>query len=163
FPIELEKSGKKWTSVGVLPVAEYSHATDGICVIGCGVYRGPESSLDGVYFVGDWGTGRFWGLKKNDGGKWQLQQLLHSKLKFTGKQPERKPLGNITGIAYCSEHCNGQPPLDEKWVFGKNGSDDTFANVLVYVAKGLEGKKFTPPKSPTILDQVGCVYTPRVV
>jgi len=65
-------------------------------------------------------------------------------VKFTGKQPERKPLASITGNAYCSEHCNGQPPLDEKWVFGKNGSDDTFANVLVYVAKGLEGKKFTP-------------------
>jgi hypothetical protein len=32
---------------------------------------------------GDWGTGRLWGLKRNDGGKWQLQQLLHTKLHFT--------------------------------------------------------------------------------
>jgi len=83
FPLELEKSGKKWLPVGVLPVAEYSHATDGICVIGAGVYRGSEfPSLDGVYFVGDWGTGRLWGLRK-EAGKWQLQQLLHTKLHFT--------------------------------------------------------------------------------
>jgi len=84
FPLELEKSGKKWVASGVMPVAEYNHATDGICVIGAGVYRGGEfPSLDGVYFVGDWGTGRLWGLKRNDGGKWQLQQLLHTKLHFT--------------------------------------------------------------------------------
>jgi hypothetical protein len=67
----------------VLPVAEYSHEKDGICVIGAGLYRGPEASLDGVYFVGDWGSGRFWGLKKNDAGKWQMQQLLYTKLHFT--------------------------------------------------------------------------------
>ena len=48
-------------------------------------------------------------------------------------------------------------------MFGKNGSDTTFVNVLVYVAKGLEGKKFTPPAMPAVLDQVGCIYTPRVV
>jgi hypothetical protein len=53
-------------------------------VIGAGVYRGGEfPSLDGVYFVGDWGTGRLWGLKRSDAGKWQLQQLLHTKLHFT--------------------------------------------------------------------------------
>jgi len=84
-------------------------------------------------------------------------------VKFSGKQPERKPLTNMTGNAYCAAHCNGQPPLDEKWVFGKNGDADTFGNVLVYVSKGLDGKKFTAPKEPAVLDQVGCVYTPRVV
>src|SRR4029078_4105244 len=44
-----------------------------------------------------------------------------------------------------------------------NGNDDTFVNVLVYVAKGLEGKKFAPPKEPVVLDQAGCVYRPHVV
>ena len=29
FPLELEKSGQKWPVVGVLPVAEYNHATTG--------------------------------------------------------------------------------------------------------------------------------------
>lgn len=100
FPIELEKSGKKWQSVGVLPVAEYSHATDGICVIGCGVYRGSEfPSLDGVYFIGDWGTGRFWGMKRNDAGKWQLQQLLHTKLRFTSGGEDEQGNLYVTEIA----------------------------------------------------------------
>jgi plastocyanin len=99
----------------------------------------------------------------NIGGLEESGGTITGIVKFSGKQPERKPLSNITGNAYCSEHCKGQPPFDEKWIFGKNGSDDTFANVLVYVAKGLEGKRFAPPKEPAILDQEGCVYTPHVV
>jgi glucose/arabinose dehydrogenase len=84
-PFPLEKEGKEaMPTVGVLPVAEYSHATDGICVIGMGVYRGAECpSLDGIYFAGDWGTGRLWGVQKDGQGKWQMQQLLHTKLNFT--------------------------------------------------------------------------------
>jgi hypothetical protein len=64
-------------------VAEYNHATDGICVIGLGVYRGKDyPNLDGVYFLGDWGTGRVWGLAR-DGGKWQMQELLNTSLNLT--------------------------------------------------------------------------------
>jgi plastocyanin len=84
-------------------------------------------------------------------------------VKFSGPQPPRKTIDNMLGNAFCSEACKGQAPLDEKWVFGKNGNDDTFVNVLVYVAKGLEGKKFAPPKDAVLLDQQGCVYRPRVV
>jgi len=84
-------------------------------------------------------------------------------VKFSGPKPARKALTGLTGNAYCNEHCKGQAPLEEKWIFGKNGDDDTFANVLVYVSKGLEGKKFAPPKEPAILDQSGCVYAPHVV
>jgi glucose/arabinose dehydrogenase len=93
FPIE--KEGKEPTPViGVLPVAEYSHATDGICVIGLGIYRGAECpSLDGVYFAGDWGTGRLWGVKKDGQGKWQMQQLLHTKLNFTAAGEDEQ--GNL--------------------------------------------------------------------
>jgi hypothetical protein len=73
--------------VGILPVAEYSHATDGICVIGLGVYRGKDyPNLDGTYFVGDWGSGRVWGLKRElgvDGGQWQMQELLNTSLNLT--------------------------------------------------------------------------------
>ena len=84
-------------------------------------------------------------------------------VKFSGPQPPRKTLDNMLGNAYCSEACKGKPGVDEKWVFGKNGNDDTFVNVLVYVAKGLEGKKFAPPKEAVVLDQAGCVYRPHVV
>jgi plastocyanin len=84
-------------------------------------------------------------------------------VKFAGPQPPRKAIDGMAGNAYCNGRCNGTPPLDEKWVFGKNGDDATFQNVLVYVAKGLEGRKFVPPKEPAVLDQVGCIYTPRVI
>ncbi len=74
FPIELEKGAPR---VGVLPIAEYSHVDQGICVIGHGVYRGKAyPSLDGVYFVSDWGSGKVWGMKRDAAGKWQMQELL---------------------------------------------------------------------------------------
>ena len=60
-----------------MPVAEYSHVDQGICVIGLGVYRGKDyPDLDGTYFVSDWGTGKVWGLKRDAAGKWQMQELL---------------------------------------------------------------------------------------
>src|SRR4051812_31436118 len=84
FPIEKEQAGEKTPVVGVLPIAEYSHATDGICVIGLGVYRGSDfPGLDGVYFAGDWGSGRLWGIKRDGAGKWQRQGLLDTSLNFT--------------------------------------------------------------------------------
>src|SRR5437773_12128822 len=81
-------------------------------------------------------------------------------VKFKGPKPERKANEGLLGQAFCKEACAGKAPLEEKWVFGKNGGDDTFANVLVYVSKGLEGKTFEPPKAPVVLDQVACAYTP---
>jgi glucose/arabinose dehydrogenase len=73
FPIETEKDNPR---VGVLPIAEYSHVDQGICVINFGMYRGKDyPNLDGVYFCGDWGSGKIWGMKQ-DGGKWQMQELL---------------------------------------------------------------------------------------
>ena len=98
----------------------------------------------------------------NVGGVDEPGATITGIVKFKGPQPVRKPLDNILGNAYCSEACKSKAPLDEKWVFGKNGDDDTFVNVLVYVSKGLQGK-FAPPKEPKVLDQVGCVYTPHVV
>lgn len=73
FPIETEATNPR---VGILPIAEYSHVDQGICVVNIGVYRGKEyPSLDGVYFCADWGSGKIWGLKQ-DAGKWQMQELL---------------------------------------------------------------------------------------
>lgn len=85
-------------------------------------------------------------------------------VKFTGPKPEVGAIHGILGNAFCKEHCaGGAAPKEEKFVFGKNGSEDTLQNVLVYVSKGLEGKSFAAPKHPVVLDQVGCVYTPHVV
>jgi glucose/arabinose dehydrogenase len=54
------------------PVAEYSHSF-GCSVTGGYVYRGALSALQGIYFYGDYCSGRIWGLQ-NSGG-WQTQQL----------------------------------------------------------------------------------------
>ncbi len=93
FPIELEKGAPR---VGVLPIAEYSHVDQGICVIGLGVYRGKDyPSLDGVYFTADWGSGKVWGLKRDTAGKWQMQELLDldTPLRPTGAGED--PEGNL--------------------------------------------------------------------
>jgi glucose/arabinose dehydrogenase len=59
-----------------LPVAEYSH-TLGCSVTGGYVYRGEQyTSMQGVYFFGDYCSGRIWGLKKVD-GSW-VNQVLHN-------------------------------------------------------------------------------------
>lgn len=85
-------------------------------------------------------------------------------VKFKGKKPESKTITDIAGLPYCKNcYKEGELPKDPEFTIGKNGADDTVANVLVYVSKGLEGKTFTPPKEPALLDQVGCMYTPHVV
>jgi glucose/arabinose dehydrogenase len=60
-----------------LPVTEYAH-TEGCSVTGGMVYRGHRDALmQGVYFYGDYCSGRIWGLQRN-GGQWQEKQLLDS-------------------------------------------------------------------------------------
>jgi hypothetical protein len=84
-------------------------------------------------------------------------------VKFRGDKPERKAISEIAANAFCKEACAGKSNLSEHFVYGKNGDDDVLANVLVYVSKGLEGKKFDPPTAPVLLDQTNCTYTPHVI
>jgi hypothetical protein len=86
-------------------------------------------------------------------------------VKFKGEKPAPKPFVGIEGNSFCKDHAapDGKVPMSDRFVFGRNGTDDTLANVLVYVSKGLEGKKFEPPQKPVVIDQVNCIYTPHVV
>lgn len=79
------------SQVGVLPAAEYPHQIPypgaepieegwGCSVQGLGVAN--YGGMEGVYLVGDWCSGRVFGLGW-DGGRWQLQELLHTNLQFT--------------------------------------------------------------------------------
>lgn len=79
--------------------------------------------------------------------------------KFVGEKKPRKAL-EMASDAYCLK-AHKEPVLSERWVFGK---DDGLANVLVYVVKGpgVDGKKFTAPSTPVLIDQVGCMYVPHV-
>lgn len=77
--------------VGVLPAAEYPHQIPypgaeplsqgwGCSVQGLGVAR--YGGMEGVYLVGDWCSGRVFGLGW-DGQRWQLEELLQVSLQFT--------------------------------------------------------------------------------
>lgn len=79
--------------VGVLPAAEYPHQTPypgadelsegyGCSAQGLGVAH--YGGMRGVYLVGDWCTGRLWGLGWDRSGKrWQFEELVQTGLQFT--------------------------------------------------------------------------------
>lgn len=77
--------------VGVLPAGEYPHETPypgaqplktghGCSVEGLGVAN--YGGMKGVYLVGDWCSGRVFGVGW-DGRKWQMEELAHTNLQFT--------------------------------------------------------------------------------
>ncbi len=79
--------------VGALPAAQYPHQTPypgaeelegdwGCSAQGMGVAN--YGGMTGVYLVGDWCSGRVFGLGWDDGaGKWQLEEMLQTDLQFT--------------------------------------------------------------------------------
>lgn len=65
-----------------LPVMEYTHAL-GISVTGGFVYRGTQfPALRGIYYFGDYGSGRIWGLRRS-GGVWQNQVILNAAINIS--------------------------------------------------------------------------------
>ena len=71
--------------VGVLPVAEIDHARGDCSITGLGVHRAESSAaLDGIYFASDYCSGRFWGLARDEGDAWVLQELVDTTLLVTG-------------------------------------------------------------------------------
>jgi hypothetical protein len=88
---------------------------------------------------------------------------IHGLVLFKGTKPELKPISDIAGNAFCHEQHKDKLPVRQTFLFGKNGDNDTLQNVLVYVSKGAEDKEFPIPKTPAVLDQIGCMYTPHVV
>ena len=85
-------------------------------------------------------------------------------VRFEGELLPSEPIREVFGNAFCHEHHqSGAEPVQESWVFGKNGTQATLRNVLVHVVKGLGDRKFDPPAHAVLLDQVGCLYVPHVV
>jgi plastocyanin len=78
---------------------------------------------------------------------------------FAGKAPTLKPLAMDADPACAKKHSGPVP--SELLVLG-NGN--TMGNILVWVSKGLPaGKTWPAPKTPVVLDQVGCQYKPHVM
>jgi glucose/arabinose dehydrogenase len=71
------------TSGLALPVAEYGHVQGNCSITGGMVYRGLDyPDLDGLYFYGDYCSGRIWGLKR-DGLVWQDALLYDAPFRIT--------------------------------------------------------------------------------
>jgi hypothetical protein len=78
---------------------------------------------------------------------------------FAGKAPALKPLAMDADPA-CAKMHKGPVPA-EMLVLGSN---NTMANIMVWVSKGLPaGKTYAAPKTPVTLDQKGCQYVPHVM
>lgn len=66
-----------------LPILEYDHSL-GCSITGGYRYRGSENpGLAGVYFYGDFCTGRIWGATENTAGEWTTTLLLDTDLSVT--------------------------------------------------------------------------------
>jgi plastocyanin len=78
---------------------------------------------------------------------------------FDGKAPALKPL-SMDADPGCAKKHSGPVP-NEMLVLGPG---NTMGNIMVYVSKGLPaGKTWPAPKTPVVLDQVGCLYKPHVM
>ncbi|HXX20887.1 MAG TPA: hypothetical protein VEJ46_15895 [Candidatus Acidoferrum sp.] len=79
-------------------------------------------------------------------------------VKFEGTPPVFRPI-DMTAEAACVQ-ANPKPVTPPVVVLGEH---DALANVVVYVKSGLGNYRFETPKDPAVLDQVGCMYVPRVL
>ncbi|MFN7921841.1 MAG: PQQ-dependent sugar dehydrogenase [Bryobacteraceae bacterium] len=90
--------------VGTLPVAEYPHEIPypgaapikdgwGCSVEGLGVAN--YGGMNGVYLVGDWCSGRVFGIGW-DGRRWQIEDMLHTNLQFTAGGNDED--GNVIAV-----------------------------------------------------------------
>ena len=65
------------------PVFEYDHNA-GSSITGGYVYRGQEHPrMEGIYFFGDYNSGRVWGLQQDPSGNWIDRQLLETSLRIS--------------------------------------------------------------------------------
>jgi len=79
-------------------------------------------------------------------------------VKFEGTPPVFRPI-DMSAEAACVQ-ANPKPVTPPVVVLGEH---DALANVVVYVKSGLGSYRFDTPKDPAVLDQVGCMYVPRVL
>lgn len=80
------------------PVAEYGHDSGNCSITGGYVYRGAQyPSLQGVYFYGDFCSGRLWGLRRSASG-WENARLLDSGLSLSSFGEDES--GNLYLVDY---------------------------------------------------------------
>jgi plastocyanin len=85
--------------------------------------------------------------------------VITGKIVFNGAAPTSRRI-NTSADPYCHEHHKEKPLMSEEVVVNDNG---TLRNVFVYVKDGLGNRRFSAPRQAVVLDQVDCVYVPRVL
>ena len=84
---------------------------------------------------------------------------LSGRAVFTGAPPAIETLKMTTDKA-CVAGAGPNPQSDRVLI----GADGGLKNVFVHVKEGLDpAYSFETPPAPVVLDQKGCIYTPRVV
>jgi glucose/arabinose dehydrogenase len=87
----------------VAPIAEYDHS-EGCSITGGYVYRGSAfPSLQGLYFYGDYCSGRIWALRQVAAGQWEQHELLQRDLNissFGEDQAGELYLTDLSGALY---------------------------------------------------------------
>ena len=82
----------------VLPILEYDHS-QGCSVTGGYVYRGTtRPALEGIYFFGDFCSGRLWGARRDEQGTWASAILLETGLTVSSFGEDSR--GNLYLIDY---------------------------------------------------------------
>jgi len=82
---------------------------------------------------------------------------IKGKVVLKGTPPKMPPIKFAADAACAALH---PTPHSEEAV--TVNADGTLLNVFVYVKQGLGNRKFPAPKTPLLLDQKGCLYTPHV-
>ena len=81
------------------PIKEYPHGDGNNCIIGGYVYRGKTfPALQGIYFYGDYGSGRIWGLKWDGHALTLDAELLHPHMNISSFGEDSQ--GNVYVMDY---------------------------------------------------------------
>lgn len=83
---------------------------------------------------------------------------LKGVVKFEGRKPASSPIRMAADPSCAKQHA--APLLSQEVVTDASGG---LQNAIVFVADGLGGRTFDPPREPVVIDQKGCMYQPHVL
>jgi len=83
---------------------------------------------------------------------------ITGKVAFTGQTPNRIRI-RMDAVPACTQ-ANPEPVFVQEVVVNSN---NTLANVFVYVKEGLGDRSFAAPAGDVLIDQQGCMYHPHVM
>ena len=119
-----------------LPVAQYDHSL-GCSISGGYRYRGQDHpGLAGIYFYGDFCTGRIWGASQDAAGTWAAEELLDTDFRISafGEDEEGEMyvanLSSIAGAVFRISEVAPDPPPPTQTDSGGGGGGGCFISSL---------------------------------